>query len=1021
MENPYISYYSQVILFSLFPFFFAAIKTHFRTTLFYIYLGLVLGFGGFMGQIWSVQLADGIKISGGNIAYATFIMTSVLFVAIERDIVVGRNIMFLVIVVNLFKFFLFSSMSALLSNPLLINPHAISSKVFSSSAMLMTVGGLLIISEIFLFIIAFELIKKKIKLPNLNIAFFTICFVLLLMLDGILFPLINYRLFPHLGKVIIGGMKNKLVLGASFAPMMILFLIVYKNRFYQYTKKPMELEGLIERTKEDLALTVHAQVKEIEKSERRRSNLISNLPGMAYRCLYDDFWTMQYLSDGSEALTGYNPSELIENNAFAYNDLIFEEDRQYVRNEVQFAIEENRPYTLEYRIRNKRGETKWVWEKGQAVNEKSGKSLILEGFILDISKRKRAEIKLQQNESMLAEAQALAHVGSWAWDIESGEVVWSEEVFKIFGLTPGHFSPNIDSVMSRFHPDDQSKHKKLIESALETREAYSFEARVLLPDQSVRQVVSTSRGIYDKEEKLQKIIGSVHDITDLKRAEKALYQSELQSRSFLNSLVDPLYTCSPDFRIQYMNPAMVERLGRDATGEVCHKAIHGSDNRCETCIFSEATQGKTIERNLEGSFDNRTYRTKDMPVYNEDGTVSKMTLMRDITDYLNVVEENEKARSRLAQAQKMESIGTLAGGIAHDFNNILSAIIGFTELALYDVQADSIIENRLKEVLAASNRAKELVAQILAFARQSEEEIKPIYVHRIVKEVLRFIRSSIPTTIDIEQDINSVSPILGNPTQAHQIMMNLCTNAAQSMEHDGGILKVDLKDISVDQIKNSKTLELKHKGYVRIRVQDSGVGIDPRIIDSIFEPYVTTKEQGEGTGMGLAVVRGIIESYGGAITVDSDLNKGSTFAVYLPIYTESIFPEPAELYNIPGGTERVLLVDDEESILTSSGAILKQLGYSVTTRTSGVEALNLFRSKPNHFDLIICDMTMPKMTGDKLSAEIIKVRPDIPVILCTGYSKNLNSETISKAGIKAMVQKPILKAKLARIIRKVLD
>jgi CheY-like chemotaxis protein len=367
----------------------------------------------------------------------------------------------------------------------------------------------------------------------------------------------------------------------------------------------------------------------------------------------------------------------------------------------------------------------------------------------------------------------------------------------------------------------------------------------------------------------------------------------------------------------------------------------------------------------------------------------------------------------------MEAIGTLAGGIAHDFNNILSAIIGYTELALDDKVQGFKQKDILNEVLIASNRAKDLVHQILAFARQSDEKLKPVLVRIIAKEVLKLIRSSIPTTIEIRQKINSNALIMGTPTQIHQIMMNLCTNAAHAMGKTGGTLSVDLLEIN---IANSHcSMNLPQGNYLELSVTDTGCGIAPNIITTVFDPYFTTKNLGEGTGMGLSVVQGIVEKYGGRITVESQLDKGSTFRVYLPIHeatAEAIQPSKIRL---PACHERILIVDDEIAIVKISCLILEQLGYRVTPQTSSIEALRLFRKAPGDFDLVITDMTMPNMTGDQMAEQMLHIRHDLPVILCTGYSKHTNEEMALKIGIRAFIYKPIKKNDLAAIVRKVLD
>lgn len=395
----------------------------------------------------------------------------------------------------------------------------------------------------------------------------------------------------------------------------------------------------------------------------------------------------------------------------------------------------------------------------------------------------------------------------------------------------------------------------------------------------------------------------------------------------------------------------------------------------------------------------------------------------------NEIREKEKSQAQqkilegqLLQAQKMEAIGTLAGGIAHDFNNILTSLLGFTELALDEVEADSPIADDLKEIYAGGNRAKELVKQILAFARQSKEELNPIRVDEVAKEVLKLIRSSIPSTIQIQTCIESQSMVVANSTQLYQIIMNLCTNASHAMEMDGGVLNLALTDVMPEDLNEFDALGLENKPYVCLAVSDTGTGIDAKDLASIFEPYFTTKKLGRGTGMGLAMVHGIIKSYKGEIRVTSSPGEGSVFTVYLPA---SVKPgQEYGLYtseDLPTGNERILFIDDEAAIAKMGLKALSGLGYDVTARTVSTEAFELFAKAPDLFDLVITDTTMPGMTGDILAKKMIRIRPDLPIILCTGFSKKIDPQTADSIGVKAFVQKPIIKTELARIVRTALD
>jgi len=415
---------------------------------------------------------------------------------------------------------------------------------------------------------------------------------------------------------------------------------------------------------------------------------------------------------------------------------------------------------------------------------------------------------------------------------------------------------------------------------------------------------------------------------------------------------------------------------------------------------------------------------------NHDGAPVRRIVIINITqrkqaeqDYQQSQAERKKLQVQLNQAQKMEAIGTLAGGIAHDFNNILFSIVGHVEMLMEDLAGEnSSIRNSLNEIYTGALRSRDLVQQILAFARQEKNELKLMKMQPIIKEALKLIRSTIPTTISIKQNLNpECGPVKADPTQIHQIVMNLATNAYHAMENNGGELKVNLKEMELGEY-DLITPDMLPGLYACLTIADTGVGMSRDVMNRIFDPFFTTKEKGKGTGMGLSVVYGIVKGMDGEIEVYSEPGMGSEFNVYIPV-VGNIFEKQEQKVNEPilGGCERVLLVDDEDVIIIMEKLILERLGYQVFSHTSSIEALELFRADPDKFDLVITDMAMPKMAGDKLAGELIRIRPDIPILLCTGFSDSLIDEKIKFLGIKGLLMKPIIIKDFAEKIRKVLD
>ena len=382
----------------------------------------------------------------------------------------------------------------------------------------------------------------------------------------------------------------------------------------------------------------------------------------------------------------------------------------------------------------------------------------------------------------------------------------------------------------------------------------------------------------------------------------------------------------------------------------------------------------------------------------------------------------ERLEAQLCQTQKLEAIGTLAGGIAHDFNNMLSAILGFAELAVDDIPEASPVQHYLQHILTAGRRARDLVQQILTFCRQHNPKRQPVQLHLLVKEALKMLRASLPVTIAIESHIESTSStVIADPTQMHQILVNLCTNAEYAMRETGGTLDVSLATVEIDTLFATAHPPLRPGPHVQLTVRDTGHGMPQRVLEHIFEPFFTTKSVGEGTGMGLAMVQSIVLNHGGAITVESTPGQGTTFEIHLPCSKGAVGVSARLEEAIPSGHyERILFVDDEIALTYLGQAMLDRLGYRAEVSTSAPEALELFRAAPHQFDLVITDQTMPQMTGETFVRELRRIRPDIPVILCTGFSHTMTAEKARSLGINALLMKPLVSSDLGQAIHRVL-
>ena len=590
----------------------------------------------------------------------------------------------------------------------------------------------------------------------------------------------------------------------------------------------------------------------------------------------------------------------------------------------------------------------------------------------------------------------------------------------VFGYTPEEFYESSLLIRKIIHPDWIDYFKEQWANLLAGKMPPSYEYQIIHKSGEERWLHQRNVLICDSNDQPVAIEGIVTDITDRKLAEKEGHYYHERLLTVLESIDATIYVSDLEtHEILFMNKRMIQDFGGDYTGKICWQVFREGSMPCAHCtndkLFDD--KGEPVGVCVWQDYNpvvGKWYNNYDRAIKWVDSRYVKLQIATDITEFKHMEDE-------LRQAHKMESIGTLVGGIAHDFNNMLYMIVGNAELALDDIPKWNPVYTTLEEIKSAGLRAAGIVKQLLNFSRKTDQEFRPIGVVPVIKDVLKFLRSTIPATIEIRNHMPDVDIIIfADPIQINQVLMNLCTNASQAMEDNGGILDVNVETTIIEE-GNQKGIELPAGKYLKITVSDTGPGIAAEILGRIFDPYFTTKETGKGSGLGLSIVHGIVKNHDGAIFVDSKFGKGTTFTILFPAVDEKPEDEVEIIEKFPLGTETILFIDDEAPIMDMTKKILEKLGYQVEARLDPVEALALFQSKPDSFDLVITDMTMPLMTGVKLSENLMKIRPDISVIICTGHSSLIDEEEAKQLGIAGYVMKPVSMLEIAKAVRKALD
>ena len=776
-----------------------------------------------------------------------------------------------------------------------------------------------------------------------------------------------------------------------------------------------ELAGLAAAINGMLAALEGSQ-SALRESQRTLATLMSNLPGMAYRCRNDARWTMEFISEGCRPLTGYAPADLIGNQKIAYADLIEPDDRAAVWAEVQAAVAARRSFQLTYRIRTATGEQKWVFEHGCAVCGAEGEVLALEGFISDITKRKKIEVALRQSEELFRSLSTSSPIGVFVADILGTWVYVNPRLCALSGLELTDCLG--DGWVASVWTADRDELVQSWREYIQTGGEYSREFRIQTPQGIMRSVHLRCSPMLSDQGQLFGFVGTMEDVTERIRTTEALRQSQQQLCDLFEGSPDAIFVGDNNGRVLDANPAGCALYGlkrEEILGQSMFDFVPVEQQEDARIAYEQFVSGK-----LEYAEGNVVSR--DGHVVPVELKVRRVTFRKQPALLLHVrdVSERKQLQQKFLQSQKFEAIGRLAGGVAHDFNNILTAIIGYSELILSELPAEASLRRHAEEVLKAAQRAAGLTRQLLAFGRKQSLQPQVLDLNDVIADMNKMLRRVIGENIELVTVATSdLGAVRVDPSQIQQVVLNLAVNARDAMSL-GGTLTIETCNTVVDQSLANRQ-EVVPGDYVTVTVRDTGTGMSDDVKHHLFEPFFTTKGVGQGSGLGLATCYGIIRQSGGFITVDSELGRGSEFRLYLPRVADAA-PAEVELQHDTEpvqGHETVLVVEDEPAVRELVVTILREYGYKVIEATRGEEALRLVQQ--NKIDLLLTDVVMPHMSGNELARQLLVRHPRARVLFMSGYNDEaVRDQGVPQSGV-AFLQKPFTGRVLLNKVREVLD